>query len=256
MNDNNIINYSIEGKGKTIVFIHGLSDTLHYWDTLANILNDNYRILRFDLRGHGKSQLGKDDITIETYADDLNNILDKLDINEVNLVGFSIGGSIALDFTLKYPGKVSSLVMMSSFSKCNDIQREIFYKLKYALKNSFIEFFDLILPIIYCPDFISRYHDEFEVIKKYASEITDCSGFIKVIDAGLPFDENERLNEVNVPSLILAGRYDEICTLSTQRILEENLSNSKLVIFDNVKHNLLVEDNVEKISNILRNFIR
>ena len=53
------LNYVIEGEGKTIVFIHGLSDNLHYWDKLVYRLKKDYKILRFDLRGHGKSDLGR-----------------------------------------------------------------------------------------------------------------------------------------------------------------------------------------------------
>ena len=55
--DKPAINYLVEGEGETIVFIHGLSDNLNYWEVLANPLKNKYKILRFDLRGHGDSKL-------------------------------------------------------------------------------------------------------------------------------------------------------------------------------------------------------
>lgn len=60
---------------------------------------------------------GDEEITISTYTNDLNNILIDLCIGKVNLVGFSMGGAIALDFAIKYPSKVSSIVLMSGFFK-------------------------------------------------------------------------------------------------------------------------------------------
>ena len=62
------MNYKLEGSGETLVFIHGLSDNLLYWEFLANHLKGNYQILRIDLRGHGGSELGNDEITIDTYV--------------------------------------------------------------------------------------------------------------------------------------------------------------------------------------------
>ena len=109
--------YVLEGNGKTLVFIHGLSDNLLYWEFLANNLKHSHQVLRIDLRGHGKSELGNEEITIDTYTEDLNSLLEKLNISKVNLIGFSLGGAVALDFAIKYPKKVDSLVLMSTFFK-------------------------------------------------------------------------------------------------------------------------------------------
>lgn len=114
------MNYKLEGNGETLVFIHGLSDNLLYWEYLASNLKNDYQILRVDLRGHGNSGLGNDEISIDTYVDDLFVLLDELNLEKINLVGFSLGGAVALAFTIKYPSIVSSLVLMSSFCKTDD----------------------------------------------------------------------------------------------------------------------------------------
>ena len=97
------LNYVDEGNGETLVFIHGLSDNLLYWEVLATAFKKDFRVVRLDLRGHGQSPLGDEEISIDTYADDLKNILDDLGIQKANLVGFSLGGAVALDFAIKYP---------------------------------------------------------------------------------------------------------------------------------------------------------
>ncbi len=104
------LHYTVEGSGETIVFVHGLSDNLTYWEFLASNLRHDYRVVRFDLRGHGKTELGDDEISIETYVEDLHGLLDDLNIDKINLVGFSMGGAVALDFAVRYPDIVSSLV--------------------------------------------------------------------------------------------------------------------------------------------------
>ena len=127
------LNYKVEGNGKSLIFIHGLSDNLLYWEFLAANLKDDYEVIRFDLRGHGESELGDDEITIGSYVEDLNDLLDDLNISNVNLIGFSLGGAIAIDYVLKYPHKVDSLVMMSSFIKTDNHLKNIFTQ----FKNSF-----------------------------------------------------------------------------------------------------------------------
>ncbi|WP_303738490.1 alpha/beta fold hydrolase [Methanobrevibacter thaueri] len=69
------LNYKLEGSGETLVFIHGLSDNLLYWEFLASNLKENFQVLRVDLRGHGQTELGDDEISIGTYADVRHNLL-------------------------------------------------------------------------------------------------------------------------------------------------------------------------------------
>jgi len=250
------INYTVEGNGKTIVLIHGLSDTLNYWDELVIKLKDKYRIIRYDLRGHGKSSLGHDDISIDTYTNDLYEILDKENINRISIVGFSLGSSIGLNFTIKYPEKVSSLILLSTIDHLTPHQKILFTNLRNALNNSFADYFDMILPMIYCPKYIEDNKDEFEIIKEYASDVVDCNAFIKAIDAIISLDLNDKVQKISTPTLMLAGKYDEICPLDMQQQIHNNINKSELIVFENLKHNLLVEDNTKKILMILEKFLK
>ena len=244
----------LDGNGKTLVFIHGLSDNLLYWEFLANNLKDNYQILRVDLRGHGESELGNEEITIDTYVSDLNNLLEELDISEVNLIGFSLGGAVALDFSIKYSQKVDSIVLMSSFYKVDDELKSTINQFKNSLNVSFDEFYDNILPMILCPDVIDDNKKELELLKGMASENANIEAYIKAVDVCLNFNVEKYVSQINIPTLILAGKYDDISTLDMQKELHNKIENSKLIVFDNTKHNLLVGKNNEKILAILKEF--
>jgi pimeloyl-ACP methyl ester carboxylesterase len=246
------MNYKFEGNGETLVFIHGLSDNLLYWEYLAANLKDDYQVLRVDLRGHGDSELGNGEITIDTYVEDLHSLLCELGIDDANLIGFSLGGAVALDFAARYPHKVSSLVLMSAFHRVDDDLAVVLNKFKKALNNSFEEFYDLILPMVLCPKVIDDNKEELKLLKQIASQNANTEAYIMAVDACLGFNADDKLSGINVPTLLLAGLYDEISNLKLQKEIYEKIENSKLIIFDNLKHNLLVGGNNEKILNILK----
>ena len=236
---NNVdLHYTVEGSGETVVFVHGLSDNLAYWEFLASNLRHDYQVVRADLRGHGQTELGGDEISIGTYVEDLHDLLIDLNIDKINLIGFSMGGAVALEFTVRYPDLVSSLVLMACFYGVDEHSEIIFNQFKDALKISFNEFYDLILPMVVCPDFISK--------------SANVSAYIQAIDACLNFDIGDELSNIDVSTLILAGKYDEITSFKSQKDLQGKIRNSKLIVFDDVRHNLLIGENNEKILNILK----
>lgn len=250
------MNYKLEGSGKTLVFIHGLSDNLLYWEFLATNLKNNYRILRVDLRGHGESELGDEKITIDTYVNDLNDLLEELDISEVNLIGFSLGGCVALDFTARFPKKVDSLVLMSTYHKVDSELKSILKQLKEALNIGFEEFYDTILPMVLCPEVISHNKKELEMLKQITSSNANTEAYIKAVDTCLNFNGEDDLSKIDAETLILAGRYDDISRLDIQNELSNKIKNSELIVFDDAKHNLLVGKNNEKVLKILRDFLK
>lgn len=246
------MNYKLEGNGETLVFIHGLSDNLLYWEYLASNLKNDYQILRVDLRGHGNSGLGNDEISIDTYVDDLFVLLDELNLEKINLVGFSLGGAVALAFTIKYPSIVSSLVLMSSFCKTDDYLEGVFNRFKNALKSSFEDFYDLILPMILCPDVIENNKEELKVLREITSQSANVKAYIEAFDACLAFNVEDDLSKIDIQTLVLAGKYDDITLMDSQKELQSKINNSKLIVFDDVKHNLLIGKNNEKILEILK----
>ena len=252
----NEINYLIEGSGEPVVFIHGLSDSLMYWQALTSDFTNNYRVLRYDLRGHGETPLGSDEISVELFSDDLKNLLDDLNIKKAHIVGFSLGGAVALDFSLKNPSYVSSMVLMSSYfnAACSD---EKFYKqMIESIDDSYEAFYDYMIPLVLCPNVIDENKEELEILKQVSALTANSEGIKKAIIACSNFNVEDRLCEINIPTLILAGRYDEIYPVEIQKELNSKIKNSKLVIIENIKHNLLVGENIAKISYILNDFFK
>jgi pimeloyl-ACP methyl ester carboxylesterase len=102
--------YETSGEGPAIVLIHaGFLDS-RMWDTQFQLFSENYRVIRYDVRGFGKS-----DIARAKFSDykDLREILDHLGVKTASLVGVSNGGRIASDFAVEYPSIVEHLVLVS-----------------------------------------------------------------------------------------------------------------------------------------------
>lgn len=250
------MNYKIEGNGDILLFIHGLSDNLLYWEVLATHLKKYYQVIRIDLRGHGESELGNENISINSYVDDLKCLLDELGIENINLIGFSLGGAVALEFTIKYPQFVDSLILMSTFFKADDYSKNIFNQFKNVLDVGFEEFFDFMLPLVLCPNVIGDHNDELEMLKLISSQSANVEAYTKAVEACLTFDVENELSNIDVSTLILAGQYDEIFPLKMQMEFQNKIKNSKLIVFENTKHNLLVGKNNEKILDIIKKEIK
>ncbi|MET0380410.1 MAG: alpha/beta hydrolase [Methyloceanibacter sp.] len=92
-----------------LVLIHGFGGTMRLWDDLVDRLSAR-PLIRYDLRGFGKSCLQKATVS---HSEDLSALLDELDIGVCNIVGCSMGGSIALNFALDHPQRVDKLILVS-----------------------------------------------------------------------------------------------------------------------------------------------
>lgn len=107
------IHYNVYGSGPDVILIHGLTSTAKdNWDSAVPILAANYRVITLDVRGHGKSggpheagAYGK------KMIDDVVRLMDHLSIERPHIVGYSMGGSIALHLAIDYPQRVRSLVV-------------------------------------------------------------------------------------------------------------------------------------------------
>ena len=250
------INYLLEGDGdKTIVFIHGLSDSLLYWLPLTSVLKSDYMVLSYDLRGHGESELGFDEFTVDLLSDDLHNLLNDLGIDEASLIGLSLGGNVALNFALKYPDFTDKLVLMSTFSEVDDELHEKFLEFRDAIDVSFEEFYDVIINYVLPDEMIEKHKGDLEFIKMEAAKTANLKAIKNAIDMGMEFDVTSRLSEIDCEALILSGRDDEITSVELQRILNDNIDDSEMVIFENTRHNLLIGQNIEEILKLIRGFV-
>lgn len=106
--------YEVAGAGPPVVLVHGLGMTRAMWDGQWPALAGRYRVLRYDLLGHGESDKPRDGYSLARFADQAARLMDGLGIERAALVGFSLGGMIVRAFALAHPERTAALAILNS----------------------------------------------------------------------------------------------------------------------------------------------
>ena len=108
------MNYELTGKGPCLVLIHGFSDNLTMWYNQVPAFSPRHQVLTYDVRGHGQSQSPDGPYSMDLFAEDLYQLLQALKIASACVLGYSMGGRIALEFALRHPEMTTGLVFANS----------------------------------------------------------------------------------------------------------------------------------------------
>lgn len=248
------IYYKIKRNKKDfLVFLHGLNLNHTIWKNEIEFFDDlGYSILTLDLRGFGKSEKPKEKYKIENFSKDLNEILNKENIKEIILVGFSLGGMISLNFYKQFPKKVKMLILINTaykFSK--DVMSpavKYFGKLplllnkftQYTKSKKYIDFSKLKnLPSLYIAYVANK------SARPYVS--SSCIKEIK------KFDENKLLKKIQVPTLIIGSKFDEYFSINVPKSMSKKIRKSELRML-NAMHPIIIKK-PEEVSNIMLKFL-
>jgi 2-succinyl-6-hydroxy-2,4-cyclohexadiene-1-carboxylate synthase len=114
--DGLVLHVARSGNGAPVLLLHGFTGSSTTWDALRNELQASFTIITVDLPGHGRSGTPTDPAryALSRFSDDLTKVLDALAVERVALLGYSMGGRTALDFTLRHPNRVAALVLEST----------------------------------------------------------------------------------------------------------------------------------------------
>ncbi|MBF0452580.1 MAG: alpha/beta hydrolase [Candidatus Magnetomorum sp.] len=242
--ENQKISYLEGGEGDTVLLVHGYTASKEIWIRFAKILKDQYRVIAIDLPGHGDSTASLNhSYSIHSQVQYLNQIIDKLGLEKIHLVGNSMGGSISLSFTKTFQAKVKTLALFNSGGVTSPQPSE-FQKLLKQGKNPFIvknidEFNALTDLSMSSPPFFpwpvmsvmyQKYIDRFQINQKI---YTDISREL--------WKSEHVLKTIDVPVLILWGADDRLIDVSCVEIFNKNIPNSTAVIMEKTGHCPMLE---------------
>lgn len=168
--NNQAISYIDEGSvnNPTIILIHGFPLNKSMWNKQIGELKKNYRVIAYDIRGHGNSDAGDDDFSIELFVNDLISLMDDLKIDKVILCGFSMGGYIALNAIENYPERFSALILCDT--NCTEDKPEAKEKRIKAIEsireNGLEQYADESLKKLFAPLSISNQLEEITIVRE------------------------------------------------------------------------------------------
>ena len=224
-----------------IVFIHGVGLNHQMWDNQVNYLNE-FSILTYDLLGHGKTPCNKDKLSLKDFSYQLLRILDYLRIEKINLVGFSLGSLISLDFTSRFQNKVEKLILIGTTYKRSDQERSLVLdrynqaKLnkpisKQALKRWFSD--------KYLDDNPKTYDLFMNILNKKPQ---DHNNFLKAYQLfANHYDDFEAIKKIDRKTLVMTGSEDVGSTPTMSKELVKDLANSTYIEIKNGKHLCSIE---------------
>lgn len=105
-----------EGGQQVLVLVHGNMTSSKHWDVLMDVLNAKYKIYAIDLRGFGGSTYNNRVTSIKDFSDDLKGFVEALELKDFNLIGWSTGGAVCMQFVIDNPGLCDKLVLLASAS--------------------------------------------------------------------------------------------------------------------------------------------
>ncbi len=119
IHDNVALHYQCVGEGQDLVMIHGLGANLAFWyPGIAATLAEQYRIIVYDLRGHGRSAMTRSGYTMPQLAHDLEGLLTELGVNQAHVVGHSFGAGVAMHYAVYHPDRVKTLTLADAQIRC------------------------------------------------------------------------------------------------------------------------------------------
>ena len=230
--------YSMEGEGKPLIFCYGLVCSSLHWTYQIENFSKTHKAIWFDYRGHHNSEIPKDlkSITLENIAKDLSIVLDELNIQDAVLLGHSMGVNVVLEFYKQFPERVAGMVLANGTAKhpletmfsINAFQaifsgiRKIYKKapelvsLLWRAQKSNPLTKTLVSLTGFNPHLTPQ--ADIELYVKQVAE-TDPAILSQLIDSYESFDSLNWLDEIQVPTLVIAGEQDKIIPLAQQELM-------------------------------------
>ena len=232
--------YNDEGwdNAPVIVFIHGFPFNKSMWDPQAEALKDNYRVLAYDIRGHGDTEEGMEDFTIDLFVSDLAGLMDELKIDTAMLCGLSMGGYIALHAVEKYPGRFYALVLSDTQCTADSPEaKEKRMKSIESIKETGVEnYADSNIKNFFAPGSLTAMVEEVAAVKAMILE-TPQQSLIKTLTAlSIRNESCSKLSEIEVPVLILVGKEDKITPPEVSLFMHKKIKKSSMYVLDHSGH--------------------
>jgi (E)-2-((N-methylformamido)methylene)succinate hydrolase len=248
------LNFRLQGRGaRQLICIHGVGSYLEAWDGVATHLCDDFRILTFDLRGHGRSShlLGR--YEIDEFVDDTLALADHVGFETFNLAGFSLGGLIAQRMALSHPERLRRLALLATVSgRTRDERSRVLERLAALQNGERGAHYDASLSRWLTEDFQTRNPEMVAYLRKRNAE-NDPHCYAAAYRVLAETDFGGLIDQIRVPTLIATGQDDQGSNPRMARYMHECIEDSQLEILPGLRHSILIEA-PEVVGTLLRRF--
>ena len=249
------INYVAEGSGRPVVLIHGVGADLMSWDTVVPDLVGQYRVIRADLRGHGRSDPISGPHKLDEFVVDVLDAMDACGVAKADIVGFSLGGMIAQAMALDHPERVDRLAIISAVCGRNEEERaKVQGRLKILYEKGIAAITGAAEDRWFTEEFKAKYPEK---VKLRLAQLmaNDPESYKSAYTVFCTSDLGARTATIRHKTLIATGEFDQGSNPRMARFMHDAIPGSKLIILPGLRHSLLVEA-PDKVSAMLREFLK
>ncbi len=238
--DGTNLHYEISGSGVPVLLVMGLGMTASAWWRTIPVLAESFRVIAFDNRGVGRSDHPPGPYTLARMAEDAVAVLDATGVDRAHVYGISMGGMIAQEIALRYPGRVRALVLGATtaggkIATAPDERTLSFVRRRPSMPAE--EGAWASVPYSYSARTRERHAERIgeDVVRRLAMPL-DPTGYLGQLAAASRHDCAERLGEVSAPTLVVHGVEDRLIPQANGRILADSIPGARLLLLEEAAH--------------------
>lgn len=239
-----------------MVFIHGVGLDLSLWHDQVEGLKAEHHIVTYDMLGHGLSPIAPTDISLETLAQQLLGLVDHMQLEQVHLIGFSLGGLVARVFATLHNHRLQSLTIMNSVFDRNEPLREaILKRVSNVEKHGPSANIDQALTRWFSPLYTQNHAHylaqlKAKVLSNHGASYGRCYRLFGEGDNAA----QDQLSHITCPTLVTTGELDPGSTPAMSHALAARINFAKVAILPNARHMMPVE-RASEVNQLLQQFI-
>ena len=237
------VNYAVEGTGPPVILIHGAGADLLTWDEIAPILARDHMVWRMDQRGFGRTvRPPSPRLSLEVWTEDLLAFMDAMQLPQAALVGWSMGGSVVLNFASLYPSRVSHLIAIGSPGPDKVVQDTSGFLARQRMADAGATVEQIVdATFDFTKSAFSKWsleHNPAAVERMRATLLrNDARNYAEMVSAldGLS-DYGSRMSNITAPTLVICGAEDARCPPALSQQIHARLRESRLEIISDCGH--------------------
>jgi len=242
------------GTGVPVLLVHAIGCDHRMWEGLGTALSPRFRVIRMDVRGHGRSAVTPRPYSLDQLADDARDLLDSLKIDKAHWVGLSMGGMIGQAFALRHPQRLRKLVLANTTSTYGTQGPEMWEaRAKAVGEGGMAAVKELAMQRYFTDDFRASSSD---IVDRIGSGFlaTDPEGYIACCNAIRDLDFSGDLHRIKAPTLVIAGEKDVGTPVAMSKAIADAIPGATLAVIPGAAHLSAVE-NPEAFNKLVEDFL-
>jgi pimeloyl-ACP methyl ester carboxylesterase len=238
--------YETWGQGKSLVLLNGIMMSTLSWTVFKEAFSAKNQLILVDFLDQGKSdKMGDSAYTQDVQVEVIKALFDELELKKVSVLGISYGGEVALQFAVKHQEYIDKLLLFNTTAKTSPWLKDIGDAWNRSVGDP-MDYYCTTIPVIYSPKFYNEKNDWMNRRKSLLTagafnnkEFMDS--MVRLTVSAENHDVTEELFNIKVPTLIVSCENDYITPMPEQRLLQEKISTSEIVVLPNTGHASMYE---------------